>query len=46
VAFDWEHIAGIKNARILGVENVPQGFVEWAMKRGALQHDAGTRVPG
>lgn len=42
----WEHIANVKNANIFGVKNAPQGFVEWAMKHGAQQHDNGTREPG
>lgn len=42
----WEHIANLKKANIFGVKNAPQGFVEWAMKRGALQQDNGTREPG
>jgi hypothetical protein len=42
----WEHIRGIRNANIFGVKNAPQGFVEWAMKHGALQQDTGTREPG
>jgi len=42
----WEHIANIKNANIFGVKNAPQGFVEWAVKHGALQQDTGTREPG
>jgi hypothetical protein len=41
----WEHIASVKNANIFGVRNAPQGFVEWAMKHGAMQHDTGTREP-
>jgi len=42
----WEHIASVKNANIFGVKNAPQGFVEWAMKHGAIQHDTGTPEPG
>jgi hypothetical protein len=42
----WEHIANLKNANIFGVKNAPQGFVEWAIKHGALQQDTGTREPG
>jgi D-arabinose 1-dehydrogenase-like Zn-dependent alcohol dehydrogenase len=42
----WEHIAGIKNANIFGVKNTPRGFLEGAMKHGALQRDTGTREPG
>jgi hypothetical protein len=42
----WENIASVKNANIFGVKNAPQGFVEWAMKHGAIQHDTGTPEPG
>ncbi len=41
----WEHIANLKNANIFAVKNAPQGFVEWALKHGALQQDTGTREP-
>jgi len=46
VASIGEHIAGIRNANIFGVKSAPPGFVEWAMKHGALQQDTGTREPG
>jgi Pentapeptide repeats (8 copies) len=42
----WEHIASVTKANIFGVKNAPQGFVEWALKHGALQQDTGTREPG
>ncbi len=42
----WEHIASMKNANIFGVKNAPQGFVEWAVKHGAVQQDNGTKEPG
>ena len=32
----WEKIADIKNANIRGVENAPEGFVEWAKEKGAV----------
>lgn len=41
----WEHIASLKNANIFGVKNAPQGFVEWALKHGALLQDTGTKEP-
>jgi len=42
----WERITNIKNANIFGVKNAPQGFVEWAVKHGAVQQDNGTKEPG
>ena len=42
----WEHITNIKSANIFGVKNPPQGFVEWAVKHGAVQQDNGTKEPG
>jgi uncharacterized protein YjbI with pentapeptide repeats len=42
----WEHIADVKNANIAGVKNAPQGFVDWAVKHGALQQVTGTKGRG
>jgi hypothetical protein len=42
----WERIASMKNANIFGVNHAPQGFVEWAMKHGALEQGTGTGEPG
>ncbi len=33
----WKQIKGIKGANIAGVKNAPPGFVEWALKNGAVQ---------
>ena len=33
----WDRIAGIKLANIEGVLNPPEGFVEWAKERGAVE---------
>jgi uncharacterized protein YjbI with pentapeptide repeats len=33
----WEQIRNIKAANIANVTNAPDGFVDWAMKNGALQ---------
>jgi pentapeptide repeat protein len=41
----WEHIASVKNANIFGVKNAPQGFVDWAVKHGAVQQDNATKEP-
>lgn len=32
----WQTIRGIKNANIYGIKNPPNGFIEWAKKRGAV----------
>ena len=42
----WEHIANIKNANMFGVKNAPQGFLEWAVKHGAVQQGSGTKEQG
>lgn len=33
----WSHIQSIKGANIYGVRNAPDGFVEWALRHGAVQ---------
>ena len=33
----WNEIASIKAANIAGVRNAPAGFLEWALKNGAVQ---------
>jgi len=32
----WQHLKSINRANIAGVRNVPAGFVEWALKNGAV----------
>jgi hypothetical protein len=32
----WQHIKSIKAANIAAVRNPPPGFVEWALKSGAV----------
>jgi hypothetical protein len=34
---NWQGIASMDKANILGVRNAPPGFVEWAKKKGALE---------
>lgn len=34
---EWKQIAGIKSANIAGVKDAPVGFVEWALKNGAVE---------
>jgi uncharacterized protein YjbI with pentapeptide repeats len=33
----WQKIENLKGVNIFGVKNAPQGFVPWALQRGALQ---------
>jgi hypothetical protein len=39
----WEHIGKIKNANISGVRNAPLGFLDWAIKQGALKTASGSQ---
>jgi len=32
----WDRIQAIDDANIYGVKNAPAGFVEWALKHGAI----------
>jgi len=32
----WQHLKSIQGANIAGVRNAPKGFVEWALKNGAV----------
>ena len=34
---EWKELKSVKMANIAGVKNAPQGFVEWALKNGAVQ---------
>jgi hypothetical protein len=34
---DWKQIRNIKMANIAGVKNAPDGFIDWAMKNGAIR---------
>lgn len=38
---EWSRIRGIRMANIAGVKNAPAGFVDWAVKNGAVQSEAG-----
>jgi len=33
----WQRLKSVKMANIAGVKNAPEGFVEWALKNGAIQ---------
>jgi hypothetical protein len=39
---DWEKIKSISMANIAGVKNAPKGFVEWALRNGAVQSNPGS----
>ena len=34
----WENIKSIKGANVTGVKNPPNGFMEWALKNGAIKN--------
>jgi uncharacterized protein YjbI with pentapeptide repeats len=36
----WQKIKNIKMANIAGVKNAPEGFIDWALKHGAVQSAA------
>jgi hypothetical protein len=36
----WKQVKNVKGANIFGVKNAPEGFVEWALKNGAVQKPA------
>jgi hypothetical protein len=36
----WSDILNVKNANIFGVKNAPEGFVAYALKRGAIQKES------
>ncbi len=37
----WKQISAIKEANIAGVQNPPEGFVQWALKNGAVEAPEG-----
>ena len=34
---EWKQLKNVKSANIAGVKNAPEGFVDWALKNGAVQ---------
>ena len=36
----WQKIKSIRKANLAGVKNAPQGFLDWALKNGAVQSDS------
>lgn len=41
----WNTIASVKNANVFGVKNAPEGFVTWAVHRGAVQIESDASWP-
>lgn len=42
----WQKIENLAGANIFGVRNPPQGFVAWALRRGAIQVDTDAQGAG
>jgi uncharacterized protein YjbI with pentapeptide repeats len=40
---EWKQLKNVTTANIAGVKNAPEGFVEWALKNGAVQTPSGER---
>jgi len=36
---NWKAIAGIEETNIFGIQNAPEGFVEWALSNGAISEE-------
>jgi hypothetical protein len=34
---EWPKIANMKGTNIAGIKNAPEGFLAWALKKGAVQ---------
>lgn len=41
----WEKIKSIRKANLAGVKNAPQGFLDWALKNGAVQLESNPNCP-
>jgi len=39
-AIDWQRIASVRGANVAGVKNAPAGFLQWALRNGAVQTPA------
>jgi hypothetical protein len=37
---EWQHLKSAKGANIAGAKNAPAGFVEWALRNGAIEQPA------
>jgi hypothetical protein len=42
---DWEAVASVSYARILGVRHAPPGWREWVLARGAVEGDSAEELP-
>ena len=36
----WQHIRSVAGANFYGIKNAPQGFIQWAIKQGAVQMES------
>jgi uncharacterized protein YjbI with pentapeptide repeats len=41
----WQKIKSIRNTNLAGVKNPPHGFLDWALKNGAVQSDSDPNCP-
>jgi Pentapeptide repeats (9 copies) len=41
----WEKIKSTRNTNLAGVKNAPQGFLDWALKNGAVQLESNPNCP-
>jgi uncharacterized protein YjbI with pentapeptide repeats len=41
----WQKIRSIRKTNLAGVKNAPQGFLDWALKNGAVQSDSDSTCP-
>lgn len=41
----WQKIASLKNANLAGARNLPHGFLDWALKHGAVQLQTNPNCP-
>jgi hypothetical protein len=41
----WQKIKSIRKTNLAGAKNVPDGFIEWAVKNGAVQLEASSNCP-
>jgi hypothetical protein len=39
-SIQWQRIKSIRKTNLAGVKNAPQGFLDWALKNGAVQSDS------
>jgi len=44
-AIQWQQIKSVKKTNLAGVKNVPEGFLPWALKNGAVQLETNPSCP-